>query len=61
MTGSSREDQAVTDSGGTRTRLIGPPQDVIPDPYLLEARRSTAYDDPVQPAGARPTWNPGRS
>lgn len=60
MTGSSREDQAVTDSGGTMTRLTGPPQDVIPDLYLLEARRSTAYDDPVQPAGSPPYLEPGQ-
>jgi hypothetical protein len=69
MTGASREDQAVTDSGGTMTRLTDPPRDVTPDLSVLESLRRSAYDDPVRPAGGPPylgegdvvTWHYGRS
>jgi hypothetical protein len=59
MTEGSR-DQAVTDSGGTMTRLTDPPRRVTPDLSLLEPLRSTAYDDPVRPAGTPPYLEPGQ-
>jgi hypothetical protein len=69
MTGASREDRVVTDSGGTMTRLIDPPRPVTPDLAVLEPLRRSAYDDPVRPAGGSPylpvgevvTWHYGHS
>jgi hypothetical protein len=59
MSEASREDRAVTDSGGTMTRLTGPPRDVSPDLTLLDAEYRTSYDDPLRPAGAPPFFAPG--
>jgi hypothetical protein len=59
MTGDSREDQAVTDSGGTMTRLTTPPRHVAPDLALLEPLRRSAHDDPVRSAGSSPFLEPG--
>ncbi len=60
MTEGSREDLAVTDSGGTMTRFTGRPLDVTPDLSLLEPLRRRAYDDPVRPAGSPPYLEPGQ-
>ena len=59
MTEPSREDQAVTDSGGTMRRLTDPPGDLVPDLALLEPLRRSAYVDPVRPAGGPPFLEPG--
>lgn len=58
MTEDSR-DTAVTDSGGTMTRVTDPPRPVTPDLTLLEPLRVTAYDEPVRPAGGPPYLAPG--
>ncbi len=60
MSEPSREDQAVTDSGGTMTRLTEPPRDVTPDLAVLEPLRTAAYDEPMRPAGAPPYLEPGQ-
>ena len=60
MTDPSREDQAVTDSGGTMTRLTSPPREVMPDLSVLGSLRRSAYDGPVRPAGAPPYLEPGQ-
>ena len=60
MTEPSRDDQAVTDSGGTMTRLTEPPRAVVPDLSLLEPLRSTPYDGPGRAAGDPPYWEPGQ-
>ncbi len=60
MTDRSREDQTVTDSGGTMTRLSGPPRAVVPDLTLLEPLRSTTYVGPVRASGDAPYWEPGQ-
>ena len=59
MSEPSREDQAVTDSGGTMRRLTGPPRDVAPDLTLLDSEYRTSYDDPLRPAGRAPFFAPG--
>jgi hypothetical protein len=59
MTEGSREDQAVTDSGGTMMRLTDPPRSVTPDLTLLELLRTSPYDEPVRAAGAPPYLQPG--
>jgi len=59
MTEASREDQAVSDSGGTMVRLTEPPRDVTPDLTLLDAEYRSAYDDPLRPAGGPPYAEPG--
>jgi hypothetical protein len=59
MTERSREDQAVSSSGGTMTRLTEPPRHVSPHLALLETLRRTAYDGPVRPAGEPPYLAPG--
>jgi hypothetical protein len=60
MTEGSREDQSVTDSGGTMTRLTAPPRRATPDLTVLGSLRRSAYDDPVLPAGGPPYLEPGR-
>jgi hypothetical protein len=60
MSEASREDRAVTDSGGTMTRLTAPPREVTPDLSLLEPLRRSSCDDPVRPAGGPPYLEPGR-
>jgi Protein of unknown function (DUF402) len=69
MTEASRDDQAVTDSGGTMRRLTRPPRDVRPDLRLLDGEYRSAYDEPLRPAGGPPyaetgdviTWHYGLS
>jgi hypothetical protein len=53
MSEPAREDQAVTDSGGTMTRLTDPPREVSPDLSVLEPLRP-AYDEPLRAAGTPP-------
>jgi Protein of unknown function (DUF402) len=60
MSETSREDQAVSDSGGTMTRLTTPPRVVTPDLSVLGSLRRSAYDDPVRPAGVPPYFEPGQ-
>ena len=60
MTEPSRDEQAVTDSGGTMTRLTERPRAVVPDLSLLEPLRSTPYDGPERAAGDPPYWEPGQ-
>lgn len=59
MTQPSREDQAVTDSGGTMTRLTTPPRAVTPDLRLLDTEYRTSYDEPLRAAGTPPYFEPG--
>ena len=59
MTEPSREDSAVTDSGGTMVRLTQAPRDVTPDLALLEPLRRNAYDEPALAAGDPPYLQPG--
>jgi hypothetical protein len=62
MTEPSRDD-AVSDSGGTMTRLTRltrPARAVTPDLELLEPLRTRTHDDPVRPAGEPPFLEPGR-
>lgn len=69
MTEPSREDVAVSDSGGTMHRLTGRARHVVPDLPLLDSERRTAYDVAVRPAGQPPyleagglvTWHYGMS
>jgi uncharacterized protein DUF402 len=58
MTEPSR-DEAVSDSGGTMTRLTTAPRDVTPDLALLEPLRTSPYDDALRPAGGPPFLEPG--
>jgi uncharacterized protein DUF402 len=58
MTEASR-DEAVSDSGGTMTRLTSPPRDVAPDLALLDPLRTSSYDDALRPAGGPPFLEPG--
>jgi hypothetical protein len=60
MTETSREDQAVTDSGGTMTRVTTAAREVCPDLSVLEPLRRSAYDDSVRPAGEPPYLEPGQ-
>ncbi len=59
MTEPSREDQAITDSGGTMTRLTDPPREVTPDLTLLDSEYRSAYDEPLRAAGVPPFFEPG--
>jgi Protein of unknown function (DUF402) len=59
MTEASRDDQAVTDSGGTMVRLTRPPRAVQPDLALLQPLRQSSYADPVRPAGDPPYFDAG--
>jgi hypothetical protein len=59
MTEASREDEAVSDSGGSMVRLTRPPRAVRPDLRLLETEYRSAYDNPLLPAGSPPYAQPG--
>ena len=58
MTDRSREDHAVSDSGGTMTRLSTPLRGVTPDLAVLASLRRTSYDDPMPAAWDRPVTLP---
>jgi hypothetical protein len=59
------DEQVVTDSGGTMTRLTGPAarrpagEGVAPDLGLLEDLRLSTYDGAVRPAGSGPFFADG--
>jgi hypothetical protein len=59
MTDASRDDRAVSDSGGSMVRLTRPPRVVRPDLRLLDTEYRSAYDDPGRPAGVPPYAEPG--
>lgn len=59
MTEPSREDQAVSDSGGSMVRQTEPPRAVRPDLRLLDTEYRSAYDEPQGPAGEPPYADPG--
>ena len=59
MTPPSRDDAAVSASGGTMRRLTGPPRPVTPDLRLLDSEYRSAYDDQLRPAGGPPYAEPG--
>jgi hypothetical protein len=59
MTEPAREDTAVSESGGTMTRLTAPPREVVPDLTLLDPLRISTHDDALRPAGAPPFLEPG--
>ena len=60
MTGTRDDEQVVTDSGGTMTRLAGPvAAGVEPDLALLDDLRWSSYDGPVRAAGPAPHFADG--
>jgi hypothetical protein len=59
MSEPSREDAAVSESGGTMQRLTQPPRAVTPDVALLDTEYRSAYGDPLRPAGGPPYAEPG--
>jgi hypothetical protein len=59
MSEPSREDAAVSESGGTMQRLTQPPRAVTPDLALLDTEYRSAYGDPLRPAGGPPYAEPG--
>lgn len=53
------EEQAVSDSGGTMRRLVGPPGDAVADLAILAPLRRVEPDEPTRPAGGPPYLEEG--